>query len=244
MATRSRDGFAPAIKDALAKRVAYRCSNPACGAPTTGPHSMPERFVNLGVASHISAAAQRGPRFDAALTSLERSSIDNGVWLCQSCAKLIDNDDVKYTVAVLATWKVEAEAKAMRNLLSTEHFDFLPQPSQAKHAPIPRIGSLTYDEARELLMRAGWQPCMHHWSYVRSADIQGGNGPYFWSKGYHEIRHASGTGYGFCSFIFDDIYNHRLIVVTAGEVIEETDATARVWRWYLEREPGAGVIDA
>lgn len=231
----SRDGFSRVVIDALGKRVAYRCSNPACGVPTTGPHTTSDRYVNLGVASHISAAASGGPRFDNTLTPSQRSSIDNAVWLCQSCAKLVDNDESKYAVAVLTGWKVAAEAKAMRDIAGS-YPEFLPQPASAKHVPIPRIGGLTYDHARALLVRAGWQPRMNHWSHASDFDVQYGNGPYFWQKGYHEIRHALGTGIGLCTFAFEDAYRHQLVVVTAGEVIEEMNVTAYVWRWYFESD--------
>lgn len=46
----------------------------------------------------------------------ERSAADNGIWLCQSCAKLIDNDPLKYTVAVLNGWRHQAEEAAAREL--------------------------------------------------------------------------------------------------------------------------------
>jgi hypothetical protein len=94
--------FNQPVKEALAKRVAYRCSNPACRSLTTGPHSESARHVNVGVASHITAASAGGPRFDARLSPLERSSTDNGIWLCQLCAKLIDSDDARYTVEIIS----------------------------------------------------------------------------------------------------------------------------------------------
>ncbi len=225
-----RDGFTKAVKETLAKRVGYCCSNPHCDTLTTGPHTDSARHVNLGVASHITAAAPGGPRFDITLTPQQRSSIDNAIWLCQSRAKLIDSDTQKHTVVVLADWKVRAEAKAERALAGIPESEFFPQPESAKHAPIPRIGGLTYDEARERLMNSGWQPRMNHWTHGQNFDMQYGNGLYFWQKGYHEIRHASGTGLGFCSFGFEDMYGHKLCVVTAGEVIEDIKAIPHVWR--------------
>lgn len=74
-----RDEFSTSVKDSLDKRVAFRCSNPKCGVATSGPHTETIRFVNLGVASHITAAASGGPRFDETLTPKERASIDNGI---------------------------------------------------------------------------------------------------------------------------------------------------------------------
>lgn len=233
-----RDAFSKVVKDNLAKRVGYRCSNPDCSTLTTGPHTDTSRHVNLGVASHITAAAFGGPRFDLSISPQQRSSIDNAIWLCQSCAKLIDSDVQKYTIDVLKNWKSQAEDKAKRALTGIPESEFFPQPASAKHAPIPRIGGLTYDEARERLMNAGWQPHMNHWTHGQNFDMQYGNGLYFWQKGYQEIRHASGTGLGFCSFGFVDIYGHKLCVVTAGEVIEDISAIPHVWNWYLEADKG------
>jgi len=111
-----RDDFPIAVKELLAKRVAYHCSNPGCRHVTSGPQEDPTRVVNIGVAAHITAASPDGPRFDPSLTAEQRSSAQNGIWLCQSCGKLVDNDKLRYTVAVLRDWKIAAEAAATRDL--------------------------------------------------------------------------------------------------------------------------------
>src|SRR5262245_48176748 len=108
--------FPVAVRELLAKRVAQRCSNPACGHPTSGPQEDPAKAVNLGVAAHITAASPGGARYDRSLTSDQRRSADNGIWLCQTCAKLIDNDEVRYPVAKVRDWKALAEASAAKNL--------------------------------------------------------------------------------------------------------------------------------
>ena len=99
-----RDDFSAAVKDVLAKRVGFRCTLPDCRATTSGPHSDPSRFVNVGVACHITAASEGGPRYDAGLTSDQRMAVENGIWLCQTHAKLIDNDTQRFTVDVLRAW--------------------------------------------------------------------------------------------------------------------------------------------
>jgi hypothetical protein len=111
-----RDDFPLAIKDTLAKRVAQRCSNPGCKKPTSGPQDDPTKAVNLGVAAHIAAAAPGGPRYDSAMTPEQRCSPDNGIWLCQNCAKLIDNDPSEYTTEIVRAWRILAEAIAKRSL--------------------------------------------------------------------------------------------------------------------------------
>jgi hypothetical protein len=111
-----RDDFPMAVKELLAKRVAFECSRPGCGQVTAGPQVDPARFVNIGVAAHITAASAEGPRYDPALTQDERRSSDNGIWLCQTCAKLVDSDSLRYPAPTLREWKVFAEDRAARGL--------------------------------------------------------------------------------------------------------------------------------
>lgn len=108
MKSDKRDNFTELIKNKLAKRVSYICSNPNCRKMTIGPDSK-KGINNIGVAAHICAAAPGGPRYDANMTEQERKSIDNGIWLCQSCAKLIDSDENKYTVSLIKLWKEQTE---------------------------------------------------------------------------------------------------------------------------------------
>jgi hypothetical protein len=111
-----RDDFPPSVKELLAKRVGYRCSNPECRQPTSGPQVDPAKTVNVGVASHITAACPDGPRYDSGLTPERRKSLENGIWLCQKCGKLVDNDPSRYPVTKLREWKVLAEETAVREL--------------------------------------------------------------------------------------------------------------------------------
>lgn len=128
-----RDDFNEPIKRALAARVATLCSNPDCRALTSGPHEDAGKAVNLGVAAHITAAAAGGPRYDAGLTAEQRSSAENAIWLCQNCAKLIDNDPVRFPVAVLRAWKVKAEETARSGM------------GKAPVAPMP-TGPTSYEQ--------------------------------------------------------------------------------------------------
>ena len=111
-----RDDFSKKTKDILARRVANVCSNPSCGARTCGPGEGNERTINIGVAAHIAAASEGGPRYDPFMTPEERSSIDNGIWLCQNCAHLIDADPAAYPVELLHRWKQETENSARASL--------------------------------------------------------------------------------------------------------------------------------
>ena len=111
-----RDDFKLEVKRAIGQRVGGLCSNPTCRAATSGPQDDPAKPVNIGVAAHISAASSGGPRFDPSLTPEERASATNGIWLCQSCAKLVDNDENRFTASLLGQWKVQAETSAHRVL--------------------------------------------------------------------------------------------------------------------------------
>jgi hypothetical protein len=111
-----RHEFSPVVKDVLAKRVGFRCSNPVCRQPTSGPQADTTKAVNVGVAAHITAAAAAGPRYDSALTPEERSHPDNGLWLCQNCGKLVDNDPLQFPELRLREWKRVAEEAALREI--------------------------------------------------------------------------------------------------------------------------------
>ena len=64
---------------------------------------------NIGVAAHITAAAPGGPRYDPAMSSSARQAIKNGVWLCQLHAKLVDDDEHRFTADLLRGWRKRAE---------------------------------------------------------------------------------------------------------------------------------------
>lgn len=112
----NRDDFSEKTKTLLANRVCGRCSNPDCGKTTLGANSEPTKAINIGVAAHICAAAPGGPRYDSAMTTEERKSPENGIWLCQSCAKLVDSDPTKYSKDLLIGWKKFAESTSALEL--------------------------------------------------------------------------------------------------------------------------------
>lgn len=116
-----RDDFTKSTKEILARRVGYKCSNPKCRKATIGPHSNISKAINVGVASHITAASQGGPRFDASLSDEERISVENGIWLCQMCAKLVDSDLKKYSKEVLLDWRETAEILASKEVVGTQN---------------------------------------------------------------------------------------------------------------------------
>lgn len=111
-----RDDFSKQTLDLLAKRVGVRCSNPSCGKLTTGPRTESHHILSIGVGAHITAASPGGVHYDPSRTPQQRQAPDNGIWLCQNCAKLIDNDVSRYSVRVVREWKARAEASALAEL--------------------------------------------------------------------------------------------------------------------------------
>lgn len=110
-----RDNFTQQTIKKLKDRVAHRCSNPKCRVPTSAPAGI-DRVNNIGIAAHISAASPGGPRYDAEITSSDRSSIDNAIWLCSNCATDIDRDPEYFSTSMLLEWKNTAEETARKEL--------------------------------------------------------------------------------------------------------------------------------
>lgn len=76
--------------------------------------------INIGTAAHISAAAPGGPRYDEKMSRDERSSPDNGIWMCRNHGKSIDSDVKQFTIAILHEWKKQAELDSWRRVLEGE----------------------------------------------------------------------------------------------------------------------------
>jgi hypothetical protein len=138
-----RDNFTAPTKMVIAQRVGYHCSR--CGCGTVGPNEDPARTSSIGVAAHITAASAGGPRFDASLSSDERRDARNGIWCCQNCAKLIDNDVARYPVKELIRLREAAERAAADRLEAIKG-----QPTAFTHA------DTAVRAAAEVMLR-GWR---------------------------------------------------------------------------------------
>ena len=116
----ARDDFTEATKRLLAERVGYRCSNPCCKRLTIGPQQEGKKSVSIGEAAHICAASPGGKRYDEKMTSDERKSFDNGIWMCRTHAALIDRDEKYFSIEKLKDWKADAEREAGDELIGKE----------------------------------------------------------------------------------------------------------------------------
>jgi len=117
----ARDDFAPTVVAALGKRAAFICSNPNCRKQTIAPSSADAmKFLYIGAAAHITAASQNGPRYDLNMKAEDRAAITNGIFLCRSCADLIDkNKGIDFTADELRSWKTDHEEWVSANLNKT-----------------------------------------------------------------------------------------------------------------------------
>lgn len=106
-----RDEFPERVKRELELAAGTRCSLPVCRADTTAVGA--EGIIRIGVACHITAASEGGPRFDPDLSPEERRSASNGIWMCADHARLIDVDDPNYPTERLREWKDLAERRPL-----------------------------------------------------------------------------------------------------------------------------------
>jgi hypothetical protein len=100
----------------LSAAAGHSCSR--CKASTSaGSETDKNKSVNLGVAAHILAAGEKGPRFSKSQSPDERSDIDNVIWLCEMCASLIDkNNGIDFSPEELREMKRRHEAEVRENL--------------------------------------------------------------------------------------------------------------------------------
>lgn len=107
----NRDDFRALVIRTIAQRAGYRCSNQNCLRPTIGPDGGDD-CAGFGVAAHITATAEGGPRHDPTMTSEERVAAENAIWLCQACSRPVDVDVISRSVDQLREWKTLAEMRA------------------------------------------------------------------------------------------------------------------------------------
>lgn len=102
--------------DTLAKRAAFKCSNPDCRACTVGPNSEAQKSTLIGEAAHIFGARPNSKRYSPNMTNAARAEITNSIWLCRNCHKLIDTDEEKFTSNIIFAWREKHESHIMSEL--------------------------------------------------------------------------------------------------------------------------------
>lgn len=86
-----------------------------CKSPLIQKTVEGSNFV-VGEEAHICGVKPDAKRYDISLTDDEKRQYDNLILVCPSCHKLIDTDDVKYTVPELRRLKSVQEREAREQL--------------------------------------------------------------------------------------------------------------------------------
>lgn len=181
----NRDNFSKNTTDILAKRVGYLCSNPNCRCLTIGANEKVNKSTSIGIAAHITAASEGGPRYNPLITSDKRVDISNGIWLCSNCAGLIDKDPDTYTVELLHEWKGGAEIESKLKLSGEFRKDISGTKDIPSYNPILEIDLIGQGRSRlpmgmsmknptemhdgQLVMVPGNKPIIHwalNWRYT------------------------------------------------------------------------------
>jgi len=157
----SEDRFKQAVIATLAKRAAYRCSNPDCGAITSGPADDPNGSVNVGEAAHIYGASPGSARYDSEMSSVNRSAISNAIWLCGNCHKRIDDDPLRFPAGLLFEWQRDHE-RQIAGKIGKAGVE-LRQKYEARH--LEEFGRLSYLAERLILEKDAL------WEYRLTAEV-------------------------------------------------------------------------
>ena len=234
-----RDDFQLAVKRTIALRVGYQCSNPTCGAKTAGPQMDPGKAINIGVASHITAASPGGPRYEPTLSDADRAAPENGIWLCQNCAKLVDNDVIRFPEALLRHWKQSAERRAFEQLGRQSPFDRTGAPTIG--IPSASVRSSTAPVTRPLSADTIRQLCT-----LLPGDTRGSEQAKVLGSG----RDAMGQQYAIVGAGRNHAWDWRVGLFTVGNIGWECVADIRLERQkayipvaiYVHGQPGALVV--
>ncbi|MBD2326106.1 hypothetical protein [Alkalinema sp. FACHB-956] len=96
---------------------------------------------------------------------------------------------------------------------------YQPSTPESTSLKIPALEKeMTYEQARQLILDAGWQPLV-----TTTDNPQDGTKPWR-DRGYDEVSSCSGTGMGFCRFEFTGSGDRKLVVVTGG-----SESTLQQW---------------
>ncbi|EXU74845.1 hypothetical protein BG55_14000 [Erwinia mallotivora] len=139
-----RENFSQDTIAKLAARAGYVCSFPGCHIPTSGPSlESATQTANTGNAAHICAASQgKGARRRLDISKFDKSLLSdysNGIWMCETHAKTIDTDEVRFTVEMLNRWRELAELRAhLQQTIKSPLCDFLHKGNEVPLAQVNR----------------------------------------------------------------------------------------------------------
>jgi hypothetical protein len=107
--------FTNSTKCRIAARSGYRCAYLNCDRATAGPGATPNDVSITGEAAHIWSATEGGPRGQGGLTEADLRHTQNGIWLCRTHAKIVDEKrGVHFPAALLMSYRDLHEARIAR----------------------------------------------------------------------------------------------------------------------------------
>lgn len=81
-----------------------------------------------------------------------------------------------------------------------------------KETSMPKLRQgMNYSKARKLLINSGWQAVVNS----PNREFFGSEEYIFNTLKFYEVESCSGTGMGFCRFLFRDVKNRKLVIITA-----------------------------
>jgi hypothetical protein len=113
-----RAEFPQPVKKIAKERAGFICSNPDCRLMTIGPSESDEnQVIFMGQVAHILPAKKNGPRDIPNFDPDERSNIENAIYLCGTCAGMIDkNKGSDFPVEKLKGWREEHHIWMRQNI--------------------------------------------------------------------------------------------------------------------------------
>ncbi|MEU4494645.1 ABC-three component system protein [Streptomyces sp. NPDC023998] len=125
----ARDPVKAAQAKIVIQRSGDRCAYPDCGIELSiDARAADDEHKAVGKVAHICAASEGGPRYDASMTTTERGSADNLIYLCGPHHDVIDTQLHAHTVEFLRNLKAKHErtvARAMSHAMGKVGFDDL-----------------------------------------------------------------------------------------------------------------------
>lgn len=127
--TSLRDRVPPAQEKVVIARSGNKCAYHSCGlALTIDPKADGDRPKATGKVAHIAAASPGGPRYDPNMTTAERGSAQNLIYLCGPHHDAVDTQLEYHTREFLLETKrahEEAVERAVRNALGDVTYEEL-----------------------------------------------------------------------------------------------------------------------
>lgn len=103
-----RINFREPVRRLLKDEAGGLCCFGSCLRVTNGTTTNEQgkaKSAGIGVAAHVYAAAERGPRPPGDLTEEQIRSPENGLWMCASCGELVDDFQALYPAEDLLRMK-------------------------------------------------------------------------------------------------------------------------------------------